>query len=295
MFKNFGYFIREAGTSLSRNRLLSIATVSTVAICIFILGVALLLTLNANRFVDQLESDLEIMVYVDKELDEDETADLGDILETTAGIQSVEYIPRDEALEGLEDKFRSEKYTLRDTVGKDNPLPDSFSVKAEQPHEVVKIAKEIEKMPGVYKVNYGKEMVERLFSVTKWVRIISMVLILLLALAAVFLIATTIRLAVFSRRKEIYLMKLVGATDWFIRWPFFLEGIILGVVGSLIAIGLLILAYGSLLESIQNAIFFIPLIENGKILTSIYLSLLGAGAVLGVLGTWFSLNRFLDV
>ena len=144
------------------------------------------MTLNANRFVDQLESDLEIMVYVDKELDEDETADLGDILETTAGIQSVEYIPRDEALEGLEDKFRSEKYTLRDTVGKDNPLPDSFSVKAEQPHEVVKIAKEIEKMPGVYKVNYGKEMVERLFSVTKWVRIISMVLILLLALAAVF-------------------------------------------------------------------------------------------------------------
>ena len=90
-------------------------------------------------------------------------------------------------------------------------------------------------------------------------------------------------------------MKLVGATDWFIRWPFFLEGIILGVVGSLIAIGLLILAYGSLLESIQNAIFFIPLIENSKMLTSIYLSLLGAGAVLGVLGTWFSLNRFLDV
>lgn len=293
--KNIGYFTKEAGTSLSRNRLLSIATVSTIAITIFILGVALLLTLNASHFIQRLESDLEVVVFVDKELDEEETADLGVQLKKVEGVGSVEFISRDEALERLDKKFRSDEYDLKETLGEDNPLKDSYSVKAKNPQEVAKVAQHIEKLPGVSKVNYGKGMVERLFSVTKWVRIVSLALIVLLAFGAVFLIATTIRLAIFARRKEIYLMKLIGATDWFIRWPFFIEGIILGALGALIAIGLLAVAYGSLVANLQAAVFFIPLIYDQQLLTHIYLGLLGSGAVLGMLGTWISINRFLDV
>lgn len=159
------------------------------------------------------------------------------------------------ALKSCSKKMGNEN--LKETVGQ-NPLPDTYEIKAKDPHEVPKIAKRIEKIDGIYKVKYGQGIVEKLFEVTRWVRIVSIAIIVLLALGAVFLIATTIRLAIFSRRKEIYLMKLIGATDWFIRWPFFIEGLVLGTAGALIAVGILALAYNSLIGNMQT-VFFLPL------------------------------------
>lgn len=288
------YFLSETLKSLRRNQLLTIATLSTVTICILILGAAVLLTINAGKFINQLESDLEMMVFVEDSLDKNDLADLGRKIKQIPGIKSVQFISKDQALAKLQSKFDAKQYDLKKTVG-DNPLPNSFKVKAKKPRDVPQIAKQIFKLEGVYKVNYGQGMVERLFHITRWVRIISIILIVLLAMGAVFLIATTIRLAIFSRRKEIYLMKLIGATDWFVRWPFFIEGILLGSMGALLAVILLALGYGTLVNNMQTTVFFIPLINNQKELLEIYLSLFGAGAVLGCLGTIISLNRFLDV
>lgn len=292
--KNLGYFGREARLSLSRNRLLSFATVITVAICIFILGVAVLMTINATYFMDQLESDLEIIVYVDKDSGKADTAQLEKDIKEIKGVGTVAFVSRNQAMERLQKKFQSKDYNLSKTVGK-NPLPDSFEVKASDPQQVVAVAGRIAKLPGVSKVNYGQSIVEKLFKVTHGVRIVSVALIILLALGAVFLIATTIRLAIFARRKEIYLMKLIGATDWFVRWPFFMEGIVLGAVGSLMAVLLLALGYSSLLSNLGTASFFISLVHEKNLLLNIYGSLVITGAVLGVLGTWISVNRFLDV
>jgi cell division transport system permease protein len=292
--KNFAYFFREAYTSLSRNRLLSIATVTTMAICILILGAAVLMTINADSFMTRLESDLEIVAFLDNSLSKSQVADIKTDIENINGVKSVVFVSREQALENLQKKFADKDYDLGKTIG-NNPLPDSYEVKAENPQDVVNLAQQINKMPGVYKVNYGQGVVERLFQVTKWVRIISIGFIVLLTMGAVFLIATTIRLAIFARRKEIYLMKLIGATDWFIRWPFFIEGIMLGSMGSLISILLLSWGYGSLVGSLQTAVFFIPLVNQPSLLINIYLSLFATGAVLGVLGTYISLNRFLDV
>jgi len=292
--KNLTYFFREAYTSLSRNRLLSIATVTTMAICILILGSAVLMTINADNFMNRLESDLEIVAFLDNSLSKTQVADIKGDIEKLMGVKSVVFVSREEALVNLQKKFADKDYDLGKTIGK-NPLPDSYEVKAQNPQDVVNLAQQINKMPGVYKVNYGQGVVERLFQVTKWVRIISIGFIILLTLGAVFLIATTIRLAIFARRKEIYLMKLIGATDWFIRWPFFIEGIILGSMGSLMSILLLSWGYGSLVSSLQTALFFIPLVYQQSLLINIYLSLFATGAFLGVLGTYISLNRFLDV
>lgn len=292
--KNMRYFFGETVMSLWRNRLLSIATLSTVAICILILGGAVLLTLNASNFMNRLESDLEMMVFVEDSLDKAQLVNMEKEIKSLPGVKSVQFISKDQALTNLQSKFADKKYDLKQTVG-DNPLPNSFEVKAENPKDVAKVAKQIFKLEGVYKVNYGQGLVERLFQITRWVRIISIIVIILLALGAVFLIATTIRLAIFSRRKEVYLMKLIGATDWFVRWPFFIEGILLGSLGALLAIILLALGYGSLVNNMQTAIFFIPLINNQRMLLEIYLALFATGAVLGSLGTFISLNRFLDV
>lgn len=292
--KNFGYFFKEALISLSRNRVLSLATISTMAVCILFLGVAVLLTINAGNFMNQLESDIQIIAYLDDSLTARQVDEIESTIRETAGVQEVTFVSKDEALQRLQLKFSEEDYDLQQTLSK-NPLPDSYEVKASNPQEVGQVARVIGEIPGVYKVNYGQGVVERLFQVTKWVRIISMVFMVILAMGAIFLIATTIRLAIFARRKEIYLMKLIGATDWFVRWPFFIEGVLMGVVGALIAIGLLSGGYSSLIKNAQTALFFVPLVSQQSFLIQVYLSLAAVGALLGTLGTYISLNRFLNV
>ena len=292
-FRNGIYFIKEAWKSLARNRILSIATVSTVAICILILGIAVLMILNAGNFMNRLESDVEMVAFLDKALSKSQISDIEEQIIGIGGIKSVDFVSKEMALKDLQKSFGGKEYDLGTTIG-NNPLPNSYRIKADDPHKVPNIAARVEKIHGVYKVNYGQGVVERLFTVTKWLRTISFAFIILLALGAIFLIATTIRLAIFARRKEIYLMKLIGATDWFIRWPFFIEGVLLGLCGGLIAIGVLATGYASLLGKI-DAVYFLPLVRTASVLSNIYLSLLLTGALLGVLGTYISLNRFLDV
>ncbi len=295
--ENIVYFIREALSSLSRNRLLSFATVSTVAICILILGIAVLMTLNAGNFINRLESDIEIIAFMDNELTESQIADIKDQIEKLGQVESIAFVSKEEALQNLQaklqDDIEGQECDLGATLG-ENPLPDTYEIKAKDPHDVPDIAAKIEKIDGIYKVNYGHGVVEKLFSVTRWIRIISIIFIILLGFGAIFLIATTIRLAIFARHKEIYLMKLIGATDWFIRWPFIIEGILLGTTGALLSILLLAIGYGSLINEIHS-IYFIPLVTSTGILLNLYSSLLMAGAVLGIVGTLISLNRFLDV
>lgn len=292
--KNLGYFSKEALTSLSRNRLLSVATVSTMAICVLFLGVAILMTINAGNFMNRLESDIEIVAFLDTSLSTTQESGIQRQIEGLEGIESVVFVSKDEALARMQEKFAEKNYDLEKTLGK-NPLPDSFEIKAKNPQDVPLVAQNISQITGIYKVNYGQGVVERLLQVTKWVRIISIGFVIILALGAVFLIATAIRLAIFARRKEIYLMKLIGATDWFVRWPFFIEGILLGVVGALISIIMLAVGYGSLVGNLNTTLFFIPLVYEKNILINLYAALLATGALLGVLGTYISLNRFLDV
>jgi len=293
-FKNIGYFFKEALISLSRNRVLSLATITTMAVCILFLGVAVLLTVNAGNFMNQLEADIQIIAYLDDSLTKPQLGEVEANIKATAGVQEVTFVSKDEALQRLQSKFSEEDYDLQQTLGK-NPLPNSYEVKAVNPQEVAQVAQLIGEIPGVYKVNYGQGVVEKLFQVTKWVRILSMVFMIILALGAIFLIATTIRLAIFARRKEIYLMKLIGATDWFVRWPFFIEGILMGVAGALVAIGLLAGGYTSLINNAQTALFFVPLVSQQSFLLQVYLSLAAAGVLLGTVGTYISLNRFLNV
>lgn len=291
--RNIRYFCREALQSMGRNRLLSLATISTVAICILILGMAVLATLNASHFITRLESDLEIMSYLNKDLTQEQISQIKEELEAIPGVDTVRFVSREEALQYLQDSYGKDRYNLKETMGK-NPLPDGYEIKALDPHDVPVIAQQVEQVPGIDRVNYGKEMVHNLFIATRWVRILSLAFIVLLSLGAVFLIATTIRLAIFSRRKEIYLMKLIGSTDWFVRWPFFIEGILLGTMGSLIAILLLAIGYETFIGSIQS-VPFVPVLSNRALLLQVYAGLVVIGAVLGVLGTYISLNRFLDV
>ena len=288
------YFVQEVLRSLKRNNWMSFASIGTVAVSLFVLGVFLLLVLNMNRMASSLESQVQISVYLEDGLKEADRKDIASDIEALQGIESITYVDKDEAKERLEERLGDQRYLL-DALGDKNPLPDSFEVVVKSPDLVETAATAIARMDGVEEAKYGQDVIEHLFAITRLIRIFGLVLMLLLAGATLFIISNTIRLTVFARRKEIAIMKYVGATDWFIRWPFLMEGMVLGFVGGIIAAIALRSFYAAMAAKITDTLTFFPLMPQYPFMNYITVALLLAGMAIGARGSAVSLTRFLKV
>lgn len=288
------YFIQEVFHSLRRNNWMTFASIGTVAVSLFVLGVFLILVLNMNRLAGMLESQVQISVYLEDHLTDREKRQIGYDIESLQGIDSVTYIDRETAKERLKDRLGDQKYLL-DALSDDNPLPDAFEVTVTTPSVVESAAGAIDSMQGVEEAKYGQDVVEHLFDITRLMRIFGFVLMGLLGGATLFIISNTIRLTVFARRKEIAIMKYVGATDWFIRWPFLLEGIVLGCIGGFIAAVALRSFYAAMAAKIYSTLAFFPLMPQYPFMNYVTLAILLAGIVIGAIGSVISLKRFLRV
>lgn len=288
------YFIRSAFSSLRHNGLMSIASITTVALSLLILGMFLIMVLNLNHMASVLESQVQISVYLDDNLKENEIRALGAKIAKTPGVQQSNFISKDQALTRFKQRL-GEQQGILTTLGDANPLPNAYEVKVENPDKVRAIAQQIGKYEGVENAKFSQNVVDQLFSLTRMVRIIGIALILFLALAALFIISNTIRITVFARRKEIGIMKYVGATDWFIRWPFLIEGMIMGFTGSIIAVMLLFQAYTTLTQRVYESLAFLPIIPKYPFLQIISVLLLIVGTLIGATGSTISLKRFLKV
>ena len=288
------YFIREVLISLRRNNWMSFASVGTVAVSLFVLGVFMLLVLNMNRLASTLESQVQISVYFQDDI-KDSVRDKveEDILEMQ-GIESVKYVSKDEAMERLKERLGDQKYLL-DALEEKNPLPDSLEVTVKMPEMVETAANAIVKMDGVEEAKYGQDVVEHLFDITRLMRIFGLALMVLLAGATLFIISNTIRLTVFARRKEIAIMKYVGATDWFIRWPFLLEGMVLGFIGGIIAALALRSFYAAMAAKIYSTLAFFPLMPQYPFMNYVSVAIIVSGMIIGTIGSTISLKRFLKV
>ena len=291
---SISYSARDAFRSLWRNKFMTAASIATVAISLLILGSAWLLVINSNYLAEMMESELEINIYLKDEVPREEADALKSVIAAIPGVAETIFVPREEGLKTLEDRF-GESTDLLQALGDKNPLPDVYRVKAADAASVPEIARLAAEMEKVETVRYGQGMVEKLLLLTKWLRTAGVIVIIAIALAAVFLIATTIRLTVFARRREIGIMKLVGATNWYIRWPFFLEGMIIGLTGALIAVGAINLFYGRLTENIALTISFLPVMKDKTIMYGIFRNLFIMGTALGALGSAISLRRFLRI
>lgn len=288
------YFVRETIDSFRHNGLMSIASVTTVALSLLILGMFLVLVLNLNNMAAALESQVQITVYLQDNLTEKQVRDMGAQITKLPGVTHVSFINKNEAMERFKTRL-GEQQGLLTALGDTNPLPSSYEVKVDKPERVKTVALAIEQLKGVENARFGKEIIEQLFNLTKMVRVAGLILIVFLAFAALFIISNTIRITVFARRKEIGIMKYVGATDWFIRWPFLLEGIVLGTGGALIAVFLLSQSYTLLTEQVYESLAFLPLIPKYPFLHQISVVLLLVGAAIGALGSTISLKRFMKV
>ena len=288
------YFIQEVFHSLRRNNWMTFASIGTVAVSLFVLGVFLILVLNMNRLAGMLESQVQISVYLEDHLTDREKRQIGYDIESLQGIDSVTYVDRETAKERLKERLGDQKYML-DALSEDNPMPDAFEVTVTTPSVVESAAGAIAAMQGVEEAKYGQDVVEHLFDITRLMRIFGFVLMGLLGGATLFIISNTIRLTVFARRKEIAIMKYVGATDWFIRWPFLLEGIVLGCIGGFIAAVALRSFYAAMAAKIYSTLAFFPLMPQYPFMNYVTLAILLAGIVIGAIGSVISLKRFLRV
>lgn len=288
------YFIKEVYTSFKRNIWMTLASIFTVVLSLFILGFFSIVILNLNKMADTLESQVQISVYLKDDLSQEEIDETKETLSKIEGLQDIKFTTREEAMENFKERLGDQQFLL-DALDDTNPLPDSFSLTVTSPQQVKTIADTAAALDSVEFASYSQDIINHLFNLTHLIRLIGVALIILLTGAAIFIISNTIRLTVFARRKEIAIMKYVGATDWFIRWPFLLEGICLGFIGGGLATIFLYIVYNQVTQEIYEAMAFFPLIPQHPFIDYISLAILVAGIIIGALGSTISLKRFLKV
>ncbi|MFD0870506.1 Cell division protein FtsX [Chlamydia abortus] len=299
-----GRHFREGGKNIIRNGWMTFASISSISISLFILGLFLILSLNVNYLTEQIEKQVEIKVFLELETPQEEIEAIEAGITGMPEVEKNTFVSKEEGLEILREKMgESGEAYLEGLDGENNPLNDSFTVEVKEPSQVGMVAQKIEalntgKDPApIVSVNYGKGTVDTLFKVTSIIRNVGLVLVVCLALTAMFLISNTIKLTIMARNREIKIMKLVGATNSFINWPFFIEGALLGLIGSIIPIGILSYGYFELLKSTQADIsvfmvHFKPLLE---VIYPVGILLLSIGLVIGIWGSTISVRKYLKV
>ncbi|WP_446663033.1 permease-like cell division protein FtsX [Geobacillus sp. CCR] len=292
----FKRHVRESIKSLGRNGWMTFASASAVTVTLLLVGVFFVVMFNINHFAQKVENDVEIRVHIELTADNQQKNALRRQIEAIPNVKEVRYSSKDEELKRLIKSMGDEGSSFR-LFEQDNPLSDVYVVKAAHPQDTVKIAKQIETLPFVHKVNYGQGTVEKLFDALKVARNVGLVLILGLLFTAMFLISNTIKITIFARRREIEIMRLVGATNGFIRWPFFLEGLWLGMLGALFPIAALSIVYYNVYQVYEQRVSlpFFELLPFSPFMWQLSALLLAIGAGIGIWGSVMSVRKFLKV
>lgn len=295
-FNTLKRHIREGFKNVIRNGWMSVASIGAVTVTLVLVGTFITLMLNINQMTVKVEEDVKIKTLIDVTADDDAIKKLGEEIEAISGVATVEFSSKDDEFRALIEDM-GEQGKAWELYEQDNPLNHAYIVQTIEPQETERVAKEIEKLDYVYKVNYGQDVVPKLFKFNNYVRTIGIILIIGLVLTAIFLISNTIKLTIMARSTEIGIMKLVGATNAFIRWPFFIEGLLLGLLGSVIPILVITIIYSYIYESVvnQTAFPFVQLLPLHPFLLQISGIIVLIGAVIGMWGSGMSVRKFLKV
>ncbi|MCX7904835.1 MAG: permease-like cell division protein FtsX [Caloramator sp.] len=290
--KRIKYYFLESIKNLARNRVMVVASIGTVAASLFVLGIFLILALNVNNAAESIGKTLEIKVYLKDEVTTLKRIAIERDIKNIKGVTEVIYISKEQALEDLKKKLGENK-AIAEGFEMDNPLPQSFVIKVEKPEFISKVSYEISKLDGIEKIYDGKGIVEKLIKFTNIVRVASYFLMGILAIISAFLISNTIKLAVYSRRREISIMKYLGATDWFIKWPFVIEGVLLGLLGSILSIMVLFFSYQYLTNNVSLNLLLFNFVSAQSLLSFILQKFLLMGALIGGFGSYLAVKRYL--
>ena len=294
-FSNIFYFSKEALVGIWRNGWMTLASVTVVLLMLLVFGAFIIINFNLQHITTEIRQQVEIIVEISDELDETATEELRQQILGLEGVQQLTYVDKETALE----RMREQLGDVIDALEGRNPLLNSFEVQVTDAEHIQRIAGDIARLEGVETVNYGEELVETMLAVTGIIQMFGYSIIAVLAFVGLFLIANTIKLTVYARRRQINIMKFVGATDWFIRWPFILEGVFLGLLSATLAFAGLYFGYNHLFQ--QASLFMyqhllaLSLMEPKDVFVQLAQALAAFGGGIGALGSAISVRRFLRV
>lgn len=289
------YSLIDALKSLKRNTTLSFASIVTVSLTLFMFGIYLLAMLNANEIVKNIESKLEVSVFLKEDASTSDKENIQKTITSIQGVTKIGFVTKDQALEKWKDQLGEGNQDLVQGFDEKNPLPESFTVTVENAEIVNTVVTNTEKLSGIEKVVANQDLVNRISAVVGGVKWVGFAALIILIPICLLLIGNTIKLAVYSRRREVNIMKFVGATDWFIRWPFIIEGIIIGIVGAILSSALLIPLYSLAYNKLSSYVVMINLVTPQYLVMNILWIFILSGTLIGGIGSILSIRKFLRV
>ena len=295
-----GYFIGEGFSNVFKNKKSTGASLMIMCATMIIFGIFLILGENINHFVDEVESEQGISVFVKNEATQEQIDELGEKIRAIDGVNTVDFVSKDEALEQMKERFGERQDLLEGYEGENNIFTASYVVTLTDLTKSKSVQDQISTYTDVVKkINSKDEVTSTLINLAKGIKIVTGVILVLLVIISIFIIANTIKLTVHARRKEISIMKYVGATNNFIRWPFIVEGMIIGILASIISIVIVGFAYNFVAEKLVNAEFMqlinMSLISFSDMFSSIIFVYMLLGIGIGVLGSVISMRKYLKV
>lgn len=297
-FRNIRRYFRDAMKSVIRNFSLSLASISCIAITLIVVGISIVLSYNVENMTDSIKKDVTMVVFLKSDTTEDEVKDIQKKITNMGNIEEIKFKSKKEYAEETKERDEVFSFIVDNWTDETNPLLDSFLIKVKEVEEIKNTASSIKKIDKVELVNYGEDMVDQLITVFDDIRKVSIGAVVALILVTAFLIANTIKLAIFSRKTEIEIMRLVGASNISIKIPFIIEGSFIGILGSIIPIILMIYGYTSLYNYFDGKLFGSSLAMLIEPYPFIYLSsllLLGIGIVVGMFGSYSAVKKYLKI
>ena len=295
----FSRSIRDSFKSVFRNFSLSLASISCITITLIVVAVSIVLSYSVNTFTQAIEKDVTIVAFISNDKSDDDIKDIEKHILALDNVQKKNVSFRDKMDISNEMMESSDvfKGIMQDWTKEESPIQNTYQIKVDDIEKIGDTAKEIEKIDGITSVKYGAGMVEQMVQVFDTVRKFCIILVVALIIVTAFLIANTIKITIFSRKREIEIMRLVGASNANIKIPFILEGIFLGILGSIIPIIVTILGYTKVYEHFHGHLFvsFISLIKPYPFVIYISLILVGIGMIVGMFGSWRAVRKYLKI
>ncbi len=298
MFRRLRRAVAEAFSGMIKNGLMTVASVVVVTSCLIMLGVFLVVTLNVNSMSDDIADSCQVKVYVTREAqDGGKLSSIEDQIKKISYAKEVTYENGIAAFKKIKDQMEEDELASFEGLP-DDLLPDAFNVTVDDISNTTKITKILKEIEGVDRVDSGDDVVSMINTIRNAVKRISFWIIIAFMLISIFIISNTVKLTLHNRRKEINIMKYVGATDSYIRWPFVIEGMLVGIISALIAFGITHSVYGALSGAVTgegSIVNFIKLLSFNDIWEIFALSYAALGIVIGALGSAFSIRKYLKV
>lgn len=289
--------LKDSIKSVFRNFSLSVASISCITITLILVAVAILLSENVNKFTDDIEKDVTIVVYIKKDATEEDREALDTKINLLSNIESVTFMSKEEIRKDMSKDSEGLGTILSEYDENTNPLLDEYLVKVKDTEKIGTTAKQIKDLSGVSQVKYGEGMVEELVKIFDTVKKIMVVIVIGLVVVTAFLISNTIKITINNRKRQIEIMRLVGASNSYIKMPFFFEGIILGFIGSIIPVLLSLYGYVYLYDKMNGILFteVISLINPNQVMTHLIITLILIGVIVGAIGSSRAVRRYLKI